>query len=34
MENGELNYIWVLLGKPKGNKPLGRHIHRWGIILK
>jgi hypothetical protein len=24
----------VLVGKPKGNRPLGRHRRRWNIILK
>jgi hypothetical protein len=24
----------VLVGKPEGNRPLGRAEYRWGIILK
>ena len=24
----------VLVGKPEGKRPLGRHRHRWGIILR
>jgi hypothetical protein len=28
------NVYGVLVGKPDGNRPLGRPWHRWGIILK
>jgi len=24
----------VLVGKPEGKRPLGRHRRRWGIILR
>jgi hypothetical protein len=24
----------ILVGKPEGNKPLGRYTRSWGIILK
>jgi hypothetical protein len=24
----------VLVGRPKGKRPLGRPKHRWGMILK
>jgi hypothetical protein len=27
-------YKVVLVGRPKGNRPLGRPRPRWGIILK
>jgi hypothetical protein len=22
----------VLVGKPEGRRPLGRHVHRWNIV--
>jgi hypothetical protein len=28
------NACKILVGKPKGNVPLGRPRRRWGIILK
>jgi hypothetical protein len=28
------NVYWILVGKPKGNRPLGRPRQKWGIILK
>ena len=24
----------VLVGKPEGRRPLGRHVHRWNIVWK
>ena len=33
--NGERRLIYrVLVGKPEGKKPLGRHRHRWKDIIK
>jgi len=26
--------IWVLVGKPEGKRPLGRHRHRWDSNIK
>jgi hypothetical protein len=34
MENEDLNYSRILLGKPEGKKPLGRPIHRWEDNIK
>jgi hypothetical protein len=28
------NAYRILVGKPEGKRPLGRHRHRWGIILE
>jgi hypothetical protein len=31
---GEKNAYRILMGKPGGRRPLGRHRRRWRIILK
>jgi hypothetical protein len=33
-EHKKNNAYKILVGKPKGKKPIGRHRFRWGIILK
>jgi hypothetical protein len=30
----KMNSYVVLVGKPEGNRPLGRPERRWGIIIK
>jgi hypothetical protein len=32
---GEMLYAYrILIGKPEGERPLGRDTHRWRIILE
>jgi hypothetical protein len=32
---GEIRNVYkILVGKPEGKRPLGRHKSRWSIILK
>jgi hypothetical protein len=30
----KINVHWLLVVKPEGNRPLGRHGCRWRILLK
>ena len=34
MYGGEERCIWVMVGKPEGKRPLGRHRHRWDSNIK
>jgi hypothetical protein len=34
MNESIMKYMWVLVGKPEGTRPLGRPRHRWEDNIK